>query len=47
MEFLSLRCPADKAMRILELACQMGWLEQQPDSLLFLPKARGLVAAEE
>jgi hypothetical protein len=47
MEFLSLRCPADKAMRILELACQMGWLEQQPDSLLFLPKAKGLVASEE
>ena len=47
MEFLSLRCPADKAMRILELSCQMGWMEQQPDTLLFLPKARGLVAAEE
>ena len=47
MEFLSLHCEADEAMRILELTCQMGWIEQQPNSLLFLPKHRGLMARGE
>jgi hypothetical protein len=41
MQFLALRCPADKALRVLELACQMDWLQQLPDTLLFVPKARG------
>lgn len=46
MQFLALRCPADKAMRVLELACAMDWLSQLPDTLLFIPKARGFRADE-
>jgi Protein of unknown function (DUF3987) len=41
MEFLALKCPADKAHRVLELACQMGWIEPVADTLLYVPKVRG------
>ncbi len=46
MEFLALRCPADKAVRVLELVSQMGWLEQVPDTLFYIPKARGYRSEE-
>lgn len=46
MQFLALKCPADKALRVLEMSTMMGWLEQQPDSLLYVPKARGFRAEE-
>ena len=47
MEFLGLKCPADKAMRVLELAIQMGWLEQISDTLTYVPKARGYRSEED
>ena len=41
MEFLALRSPHDKALRVLDLACQMGWFDPVPNSLLYVPKVRG------
>ena len=46
MEFLAERGPSDKALRVLEAACQMGWFEQLPDTLLFVPKVRGFRTEE-
>ena len=46
MEFLAERGPSDKALRVLEAACQMGWFEQQPDTLFFVPKVRGFRTEE-
>lgn len=46
MGFLALRCPAEKSFKILELMQQSDWLESVPDSLLYVPKARGLLSPE-
>lgn len=46
MQFLALRCPADKALRVLEMATMMGWIEQVPDSLFYTPTARGFRSDE-
>lgn len=43
MHFLAMRCPADKAMRVLELMCSAGWLDMDnTNPTLFKPRARGL-----
>jgi hypothetical protein len=41
MRFLALKVPADKALRVLEMAVLMQWLDQVPDTLMYVPKARG------
>lgn len=46
LRFLSLRCPAMIAFKILELLVQAGWLAQLDGTLLFIPKARSFTASE-
>lgn len=46
MNFLAMRGPADKALRVLECMTAAGWLAQMPDSLLFVPRARGFRSEE-
>jgi len=42
MRYLLLRCPVDKAERVLEAMCSAGWLERDSvNPLLFHPRARG------
>lgn len=46
MRFLGLRCPAEKAFKVLELLVQAQWLAQLDGTLLYVPKARSFTASE-
>jgi hypothetical protein len=46
MRFLGLRCPAEKAFKVLELLTQAQWLMQIEGTFLFVPKARSFTASE-
>jgi len=40
IEFLSPRCPAEQITDILDTACHLGWLWQNSETRLLIPRAR-------
>jgi pentatricopeptide repeat protein len=45
MRFLSTRCSTEKALRVLELMCEAGWLLEFDKTELYYPKARSFTAS--